>query len=245
MTESKLLDIHQDKSVSIVLGSKRARKKLLDELSLNPLQLCGHDMATKDSVKYLGDQLCVNQSESVFRTIKGRLGVASQAIYEIRSVVDDRRTDAIGRITVAFDLWEMAIVPCLLHNAETWTNITSKSLKLLDKIQAKYLRLVLAVGQGCPIVTMYTETATLLMSNRILLKKLIFMFHISNLPIGTLARDFYERQRSYNLGGLYFECIKWTRELGLGNPKSYTTAKWKSTVRQTVHEKNTSDLIKI
>ena len=138
---------------------------MLEELRNNPLKICGKDMLVKDSAKYLGDQLSVNQSQSIFSTIKSWLGVASQSIYEIRSVVDDRRADAIGRLTVAFDLWEMAVIPCLLHSSETWTNITRKSIKLLNKIQASYLRLVLAVGQGCPIITMYSETATLLMSN--------------------------------------------------------------------------------
>ena len=70
MTECELFDLHQDKSICVVLGANKARRKLTMELEANPLILCGKNMRLLDSARYLGDELSINLSQSVFKTIK-------------------------------------------------------------------------------------------------------------------------------------------------------------------------------
>ena len=38
----------------------------------------------------------------------------------------------------------------LLYNAETWQEISNKTIDELEKLQLNFLRAVLGVGSGCP-----------------------------------------------------------------------------------------------
>ena len=53
--ETKLLDLHQDKSCYILIGSKKATEEISQELKLCLLTLYGKSMKEKLSEKYLGD----------------------------------------------------------------------------------------------------------------------------------------------------------------------------------------------
>lgn len=78
------------------MGNKKAPEKLQAELDANPLTLCGKRMKQFSAEKYLGDQLTVSLSESVAATVNKRIGVATHAIFEIRTVVDDCRSEVVG-----------------------------------------------------------------------------------------------------------------------------------------------------
>ena len=54
LAESKLLDYNITKTCAIVVGAKKARMHLKEELSKNPLKLYNKDLATKKCDKYLG-----------------------------------------------------------------------------------------------------------------------------------------------------------------------------------------------
>ena len=64
--------------------------------------------------KYLGDHVSVNDNESVLTTIKKRAAIVNSAIYEIRNVVDDKKTESLVGLSIAFLMWEMEIIPMLL-----------------------------------------------------------------------------------------------------------------------------------
>ena len=98
----------------------------------------------------------------------------------------------MATLPTAFLIREMAVIPMLMNNAEVWLGMKKKTLKDLDTVQLKFLRLVLTVGTGCPIPMLYAKTGTMLMSNRVLLKKLAFLHHVATLPLSTLARQVYE-----------------------------------------------------
>ena len=121
--ESKLLDLHCDKSSYLLFGSKSARNKLQTELKDNPLNLCGIPMKEVKAIKFLGDYVSHSLEDSVHQTVSKRIGIARQSIYEIRAVVEDARSKTLGGINVAFTIWSVAVIPMLLWNAETWTNI--------------------------------------------------------------------------------------------------------------------------
>ena len=243
--ESKLLTLNSDKSAFIVIGERRARKRILGRLEKNPLTLCGMRMKNSNAEKYLGSILSTNMSSSVLETIKKRIPLANKAIYEIRYVLDDKRVNTIGGMTLGFDIFETCIIPFLLHNAETFVGISSKALKLLDKVSLRYLRLVLSVGTGCPIPILFTETNTLLMSNRIWLSKLRFIRHVLTLPVGSLARDIAEKQIVHRIG-LIQEVEPLLIEMGISEINSiqhYSKYQWRNMTRKFIFNKNHSDLV--
>ena len=56
------------------------------------------------------------------------------AMYEIRTIVEDRRADTLGALNLAFTFWEQSVLSMLLFNCESWTGIQRKTLKVLDNL---------------------------------------------------------------------------------------------------------------
>ena len=65
--ETKLLDLHQDKSCYILIGNKEESEEIKSELELCPLTLYGIKMKEKSYEKYLGDLI---QSGGVYNIVK-------------------------------------------------------------------------------------------------------------------------------------------------------------------------------
>ena len=78
---------------------------------------------------YLGDSISYNLEESVYQTVSRRVAVARLSVYEIRAVIEDTRSEKLGSLGVAFDIWEAAIVPMLTQNSESWVGMSKKTLK--------------------------------------------------------------------------------------------------------------------
>ena len=100
----------------------------MTDLARNPLKLCNKIMKQEFSAKYLGDFISEKGlSDSVSVTVAKRKGMVIRAMYEIRSIVDDCRSNVVGGITVGLEIWEIAFLPMLLNNAECWTEIAEKN----------------------------------------------------------------------------------------------------------------------
>ena len=172
LAETKLLHFNSEKSCYLVLGSGRRKQELLTDLARNPLKLCNKIMKQEFSAKYLGDFISEKGlSDSVSVTVAKRKGMVIRAMYEIRSIVDDCRSNVVGGITVGLEIWEIAVLPMLLNNAECWTEIAEKTVEELEKLQLQFLKTLLGVGSGCPNPFLISETGFLLMEFRILQKK--------------------------------------------------------------------------
>ena len=125
-------------------------------------------MKQLDVCKYLGDYISSNGlAGSVSATVLKRKGLVTRAMHEIRSIIDDCRSGIVGGIAAGLDLWEMAVMPMALYNAETWQDIDHKTINTLEKVQYAFLRNLLGVGSGCPLPLLISETGTLLMEMKI------------------------------------------------------------------------------
>ena len=129
MVDTKLLNFNMEKSCYIVFGSNKSRNTTKEKADANPIKLCGADMVQEEQAKYLGDQLwCLGLAESVAATVSKRRGLVTTAIYEIRAVIDDCRSNAAGGVTAGIDIWEMAVILMLTYNAECWQDISEKTI---------------------------------------------------------------------------------------------------------------------
>ena len=86
-----------------MIGSTKAKKKIKQELEMNPLKIGNQELKEVQVFKHLGDFISNHLGESVHTTVTKRLGIAKLAIYEIRTVMEDRRARCIGGINLAFD----------------------------------------------------------------------------------------------------------------------------------------------
>ena len=93
-------------------------------------------MVKERCIKYVGDILNnEGLAASVESTIAARKGFITRAIYDIRSIVDDCRSNITGGLKSGLELWELSVILVLLNNSETWQEIRRKSLENLEKLQ--------------------------------------------------------------------------------------------------------------
>ena len=66
---------------------------------------------------------------------------------------------------------ETMVIPMILHNSETWTNLKSKDVEELEKIQKHILSKIFGMSANTPYWLILTETRTWPMEKRIHYKK--------------------------------------------------------------------------
>ena len=103
--------------------------------------------------------------------IKDRQFRISAAIREVKSIVDDCRLQIVGGALAGLEIWEIALIPSILTNAETWVNLNEKSLINLESLQNFMFRCLLSTPKSTPPSFLLWDLGCLKMKNRIIKKK--------------------------------------------------------------------------
>ena len=101
----------------------------------NPPTLYGEPMKESEHESYLGEEIGLSGSESITLTIRKRIGLVKKSIFEIKSIVDNWRSQTFGGIQVGLMLWESCIIPFLLNNSSTWFQMKQGDLETPTKIE--------------------------------------------------------------------------------------------------------------
>ena len=143
LIKQKQLSLNEDKSVCLIIGSKKQKEKVTAELQENPL-MCGQfETKEKQIDKWLGQTLSADGLvDCVAQTVETK---------EIALIINDWRAKVIGGMETALMLWESCCIPSLMHCAGTWVEITSTTEKRLNSLQNWFVRLILRVGPGSPV----------------------------------------------------------------------------------------------
>ena len=131
------------------------------------------------------------------------------------AIIEDWRTQVAGGFRGALDLWELAIMPSLLYNSETWIEMSKESLGKLEEIQLFFLRLALRVPKGTPKAALRSETGMLSMKVRVWKKKFMFIHHVRKLEDKDLAKKIWKQQVFNDWPGLAREVSGICNELGI------------------------------
>ena len=242
--ESKLLDFNHDKSVLIVMGSKKNKDMIEEEMMDCPPTLCGKVMKMTNSEKYLGDMISSDGlADSVTATVLKRKGSVITNIFETKAVIEDCRANSLGGLLVGIEIWELAILPQLLNNSETWTNVDKKTLEILENIQLTFYRNMFATPRTCPTPALLWETGGMLMEVRIDKKKLLFYYHVLNLPDNSLAKIIATTQIKFNYPGLMTECKMLLIRYDLPELEDHSKGQWKKIVEKALNEFNKRTLL--
>ena len=116
-----------------------------------------------------------------------------------------------------------------------------KALKMLNDFSNKFLKVILQLGKrGCQIGSMYWFTKTMLMENRILLKKVLFVHHLATLPTDSLGYEFYlaQKQNSMKFPGVVVEVSQFLKEHNIANIELYNKFQYKRLMKQIIWGKN-------
>ena len=120
----------------------------------------------------------------------------------------------------------------------------TKGVNQLEHTNSLFLANLFGVSKrGCPEVSLYTESSTLLIPNQILMSQLLFLHHIATLPITSLARETYEEMKKHNFPGLVKNLEMYLRDWKLEEVESFSKWSWKKEVKKRITEKNWRDLI--
>ena len=167
-------------------------------------------------------------------TIQERTGRIKGAICKIKAIIEDLRMQCIGGLGSAFDLWELAVLPSLLNNSETWTEISEEALKQLENLQDTFLRSILQTPQTTPKPALKFETGTLPIKYRIYTRKLCFVNSLRQAKDESLSREILIEQERLQLPGLAQETKEICRELNLPNimRENIPTMLWKREVKK-------------
>ena len=243
--ETKLLNFNLDKSCYLVVGEETEQKKIRKELKETPLTLSGGLMKEVEEEKYLGDYISAKGlGDSTLITITKRCKKVTTALMEIRAVVEDCRAHVTGGLVTGLEIWDIAVMPFLLNNSETWAEIPPKALEVLENIQNQFLKSILNTPRTCPTPSLLWETGTITMENKIIKKKLLFFYHLLHLPEESLAWEIAQVQANLSLPGLLMECKSLSKNIDLPEALSCTKIQWKKLVLKRINEKNRNDVLK-
>ena len=156
-------------------------------------------MKEKEYHKYLGQIISAGGlADSVKMTIESRLVKISNASKEIIKVVNDWRSRCVGGMETAILLWEKCCIPSLLHGSGTWIKTSPDTIKVLNKIQHNFLRMVLSVGPGAPVASLCFESGVLDMEIRIWIELCMVVLDFRNKKATSLATIIYDIERKNN-----------------------------------------------
>ena len=134
------------------------------------------------------------------------------------------------------------MLPFLLFGRETWENIPNRTLKQLFDLNNRFLKSLLGVGKyGCPLPSLYLETASWTIQNRILYKKVMFYHHLATLPIDSLGSQCFQIQKR-GLPGIVKEVSEILNNWNIKNVESYTKWSFKRLMKAKISIKNSEEL---
>ena len=160
------------------------------------------EVKIKNEDKYLGDYIHTGGlGKSVETTVKKRYGVALNSILELKSVIQDFCMNTLGGISSGIDIFNLAILPVFIYNAETWLDLPKQTLERLETLQNNHLRCLLGVPVSAPTPALHWDVGQLSMEHKVNVKKLTFSHFLSNLDDSVLAKEIFTIQKELKFQG--------------------------------------------
>ena len=230
----------------MIIGTSNFFKTEIFVHSYNPT-INGLSVKVKNEEKYLGDYFhCGGLAKSVETTVSKRYGVALNSILELKSVIEDFRMHKLGGISSGIDIFNMAILPALIYNCETWLEAPKKTIERLDHLQNILMRCLLAVPNSAPIPALNWDVGLVSMEHKINEKKLLFFHYISTLDESTLAKEIYQIQKQLKFPGFVPEVKELIECYGLPNilenPSTFKKKQWTALVKKAIKNKFEDEL---
>ena len=165
-------------------------------------------------------------------------------ILEVSAILNDFRVDSIGGLRAGLEIFELAIIPSLLNNADTWTKIDFETENKLEKLQNLMFRNLFAVPVSTPKHMLRFELGNLNMKEKVHMKKLFFLHHLKYLDKTSLGGEFFDMQARFRFPGLINECrglIKMYKKPDIiDHGHDFSKQAWKKIVKESILKKSES-----
>ena len=231
----KQLSVNYDKSKFLVIGSRKFRKETLGEINENPMKMGEAVIEHSEKEKYLGDFIHENGCrESIAATIKARMNGLIKKCDDIIAVSEAPLMGSTGNALPAIKLFEAQVIPALLHNSESWIDITETHIADLESFQEKFIRKLMRLAPSTPKAILHWDSGLKLMRWRIAEKKLRFLMKLMDKEGLNIAKCAVLNEVILGLKGLAYECRKISEKIGL--PDVFYTKVSKYEIRRAIEE---------
>ena len=185
------------------MGSNKYKEEIRKQVEEELIMFGSFETKEKKADKYLGD-IFSNEGlgDSIVKTIQDRAGKVKIAMMEVKGVMEDFRMQVVGGIMGAWDIWNSAILPSLLCNCSTWTELPTKAVDLCEELQNLFIRIMLQVPVSTPKVALRVEAGMLGIKQRIWMEKINLVIFIRNSGKSSLAGRIYREQLDQGWPGL-------------------------------------------
>ena len=116
-------------------------------------------------------------------------------------------------------------------------------MKILDDLFNLFYRSLFRIGNGCPKTNLYWQCASLTVDNIILQKKLLFIYHLANLPQDSLAYEVFSIQETQGLFGLLTENEEHLAKLSFDSSRQMSKWQFKKLVREYIQKQQREILL--
>ena len=87
-----------------------------------------------------------------------------------------------NKIEVGIKIIETILIPKILYGCETWTNVTKQQIDKLEKIQKDAIQRIFTIPRTTSRFGLYFECGILPIEYRIIIRKLMYLKKILNMP---------------------------------------------------------------
>ena len=229
MMDTKGLKCHPDKTVCIVIGDTKWRRKIEQEIETNPIMFGSFKVKSVKEDVYLGEVISAQGLEAGLEaTIRRRLGKVRGAMHETKAIMSDFQMQAMGGMAGAWDIWERAILPSLLSNCGSWMGMTKKIKNLLNEQQNMFLRMIYSCPPSTPLLALRTQAGMLDMEHRVWVEKVCLVVRLLHTQEEqeNLCRELLQEQLAQGWPGLVAEVQEICSTVGLSDAtKQYINRK--------------------
>ena len=131
---------------------------------------------------------------------------------------------------------EAILIPKVLYACETWTNVTNKQIKSLEKLQKDAVTIINSLPQSTPYDGIVLECGLMPMEFRIKEKRLMYFHKVLNMKESRLTKIVYEEQKRLNFPNCWYKEVNSDIKMIDVNLKEYqiknlTKEQWKKIAR--------------
>ena len=117
-----------------------------------------HELSKSYMIDAILSQIEGENSKYIFGPSSSVMTVVSALSTQSLTIAEAPLMSGLNKGNIAFKLYEAQIIPCLLHNSESWIGMTKKHLEVLQKFQDQFVRKVLRIPLSTPKAIMQYDT---------------------------------------------------------------------------------------
>ena len=160
------------------------------------LEIDGHVLVEEEKAKYVGDFF--NRQGTNADLIEDRIKKGKGKMISLLALCEE---SGLGRYTVSsmIVLYNLMLIPMLITNCQGWSHITKSNFAALERLQLKFLKLILWLPMSTPNAFIFLEYGILPLEHEIQRRRMTYLHHILSLRDDDPAKLAYFKRKKVHL----------------------------------------------